>query len=315
VAANRILMHRAWTSTTLLLVVIAGGATIYKARTLNDLATERRAYAIVISAIVVAAGFSVFLIWQAGQREDHARAKRRAANPYEPWIWWREDWAAGFAHDEKTRSVEEDWLLTNLAVALCAIVLLAAGPAWDEEMNPGRRPGFAAFAVVVSGAALGLGWRTVRRTMRRMRNGSAVCRFEKTPIRPGEVFRATIELPLDVWPSDSVVVSLACHQVFLQQVKDNDHLGSFRRARGSLGRPATRIRPALHAERFVAEGAVRTAAGIQIPISLRVPTSVAVKASRYNPQSALEWSLDVRAGKGPSARFTLPVFPNDVALA
>lgn len=309
------LMHRAWTTATLLLVLIAGGATIQRARTLNDLAAERLGYAIVIVALMVAAGSSAWLLGMAGQREARARAKRRAANPYEPWVWWREDWAAGFAQDEKTRSLGEDWLLTNLAVELGAIVLLAAGPAGNEETNPGGHLAFAAFAVVVSGAALAFGWRTARRTMRRVRNGAAVCRFEKTPIRPGEVCRATIELPLDARRFESVVVSLACHQVLLQSVEDNEHIGSFRRARGSPGRPATRIRPALHVERFVAEGAVRTATGIQVPISFRVPPSVAVKAARYNPQSSLEWSLDVRTGKTRSARFTLPVFPNDVALA
>lgn len=306
------LIRRASATALLLLVVIAGFATIYTARALNHLMAERVGYAVVIVAIIVAAGASAYLLFLTGRRKDRARATRRENHPYEPWLWWREDWAAGLAYDEKTRSLDNDWLLANLAVAVCTILLLAVGPAWAEERNPGTRPAAAAFVLAVAGAAMAFTWRSAWRTMRSVRKGSSVCRFEKMPIQSGGVFRATIELPLDAPPADGIVVTLQCHQVFLQSVDSTEHIGSRRYARGSPGRPATRIRPALHVERFVIQSAVRTVTGIHIPVSLHIPSKVAVRAARYDPQSSLEWSLDVSASDVPSARFTLPVFPNDV---
>src|SRR6266545_494228 len=136
---------------------------------------------IVFTALSV--GFAA-LIWF-GMRQAQGAARRRNANPMQPWLW-RNDWAARRIVEANSASRAVLWIFALMWNAITIPMTLVLARQFPR--NP-------AVAVIFVFSAIGLlllaG--SLYSALQRRKFGRSLCTIDRLPIVPGETFHGEIE--------------------------------------------------------------------------------------------------------------------------
>ena len=244
---------------------------------------------IVVSIVFVVVCASLVALVHSGMRGPEAIARRRRANPTQPWLW-RDDWATRRVREQSPRQSAT----IVFALMWCAIAFsLAYMRGWHFPNDPDAAISllFAAIGVIFLG-------RAAYSMLRRRKFGRSICEIDRLPIEPGQTFSGTIEHRGAQTPDDGYQLVLSC----LDRVVTR---------RVNRQRPQVDDTVLWNAEQRVSAAlAAPSSAGMRVPFSFAIPADALPSQSRRTNERVL-WQLAVSAelpGIDYNATFELPVF-------